>query len=295
MSISKSIPTYKRQRLLLALAEKLPEPATATDFQKIMFLCMMKTGRTDYEFVPYRYGPYSFQLAADIDTLRRTGFLPDGTHKIKATQSGFDFGSEVDYSIFIPSERGDALMRKVYRAYPYYTVNSEILQRLFHNEPTEMERLRAERQRLKQTEKVLFTVGYEGHSLEAFLNILLQNDIRVLCDVRKNPLSRKYGFSADKLEQVTQGTKIRYAPFPGLGIESEKRRNLDSLDDYNNLFADYRQTVPYREKELERLYRVFEEEGRIALMCFEKDPAMCHRSVIRDYLCSKHPIRSADL
>ena len=295
MSNSKSVPTYKRQRLLLAVAEKLPEPATTTDFQKIMFLCMMQTGRTDYEFVPYRFGPYSFQLAADIDTLRRTGFLPDGTHKIKAARNGFDFGSEVDIRISIPNERGDALMRKVYSAYPFYTVNSEILQRLFNHEPTEMERLRAERQHLKQTEKVLFTVGYEGRSLEAFINILLQNDIRVLCDVRKNPLSRKYGFSADKLEQVTQGAKIRYAPFPGLGIDSDKRKSLDSIDDYNNLFADYKQTLSFRAKELERLHRVFEEEGRIALMCFEKDPAMCHRSIIRDYLCSKYDIRSADL
>lgn len=295
MGVGKSIPTYKRQRFLLELAERLPEPTTATDFQKIMFLYMMQTSRIDYEFVPYRYGPYSFQLAADIDTLRRAGFLSDETHKIKTIQGNYEFDRESDSRITLPCERGDALMRKVYRAYPYYTVNSEILKRLFQNEPTEMERLRAERQRLVQTDKVLFTIGYEGRSLEAFLNVLVQNNVRVLCDVRKNPLSRKYGFSADKLEQVTQGTKIRYAPFPALGIESEKRKNLDSTDDYYNLFTDYRKTLPYREKELERLYRVFEEDGRIALMCFEKDPAMCHRSVIRDCLCSKYPIRSADL
>ncbi|WP_348602891.1 DUF488 family protein [Bartonella tribocorum] len=40
-----------------------------------------------------------------------------------------------------------------------------------------------------------FTIGYEGKSLENYLNCLLENNIKILCDVRKNPISRKYGFS----------------------------------------------------------------------------------------------------
>lgn len=295
MSANKNIPTYKRQRVLLAVAQKIGEPTYATDFQKIMFLYMMQSGRDDYQFVPYRFGPYSFQLTADIEALRNAGFLADGTHKIKAAPAFSDTVFGVDADIPIPLERGDALMRKTYRAYPYYTINSEIIHRLFHNDPIEMNRLQIEREQIKQNDKVLFTIGYEGRTLESFLNILLKNDVRVLCDVRKNPFSRKYGFSREKLEQVTQGIKIQYAAFPNLGIESEMRKSLDTDDDYNDLFLNYEKTLPDRKKELERLHRVFEAEGRIALMCFEKDPQMCHRHIICDYLCSEYSIRSADL
>lgn len=295
MGANKSIPTYKRQRILLAVAQKIGEPTTATDFQKIMFLNMMESGRNDYQFVPYRYGPYSFQLAADVETLRSSGFLANGTHKISVPQSIPASAYEVDAHISIPSERGDALMRKTYRAYPYYTINSEVIQRLFHNYPSEMKQLYSEREQIKNEEKILFTIGYEGRSLESFLNILLQNNVRVLCDVRKNPYSRKYGFSREKLEDVTHGIKIKYAPFPDLGIESDMRKSLDTEDDYNDLFLNYKSTLSCRKRELQRLYNVYEAEGRIALMCFEKDPQMCHRHIIRDYLCSEYSIRSADL
>lgn len=295
MSSNKSIPTYKRQRLLLSVAQRLVEPAYATDFQKIMFLCMMQTGRNDYEFVPYRFGPYSFQLATDIETLRRSGFLSDETHRIKIDHPISDLAGDFYSGFTIPNERGDDLMRKTYRAYPYYTINSEIIRRLFKNSPTEMNQLLLERERLKQENNVLFTIGYEGRSLESFLNTLLQNDVRVLCDVRKNPYSRKYGFSRDKLEQVTQGTAIKYVAFPELGIESEKRKSLDTADDYKDLFSEYKETLSYRKKELERLYNIYKAEGRVALMCFEKDPQMCHRHIIRDYLCSEYLIWSSDL
>lgn len=293
MSANKSLPTYKRQRLLLAMAQELNEPVSATDFQKIMFLYMMRTGRNDYEFVPYRFGPYSFQLAQDFETLRRTGFLSDVTHRIKPIQHIPE--SEAVITGPLPSERGDDLKRRAYRACPYYTVNSEIIPRLFVDCPEEKEQLFLERERLKQNEKVLFTIGYEGRSIESFYNVLIENDVHVLCDVRKNAYSRKFGFSKEELKQVTPVLKIKYTVFPELGIESEKRQSLDTIEDYNNLFLSYKETLPDRAIELNRLYRVFQEEGRIALMCFEKEPQMCHRHIIRDYLCEKYPIRSIDL
>ncbi len=43
---------------------------------------------------------------------------------------------------------------------------------------------------------MLFTIGYEGRGIEAFIDILIWNDSRILCDVRKNPISRKLVFRA---------------------------------------------------------------------------------------------------
>jgi len=297
MSTNKDLPTYKRQRLLLAIADKLDEPASATDFQKLMFLFMMQYKRTDYEFVPYHYGPYSFQLAEDVAVLRKNGFLSDVTHRITLSRD-LDLDGEIETDYSIPKERGDALMRRTYSAYPYYTINSEILNRLFGNKQKELQKLLDERERYKQDDEVLFTIGYEGRSLEAFVNTLIENDVRVLCDVRKNTYSRKFGFSREKLEQVMQGMKgipIKYISISALGIESEKRKNLSGIEDYTSLFSDYEKTLPKLTKELDKLYRIIKAESRVALMCFEKDPQMCHRHVIRDYMCSKYTIRSADL
>ena len=291
----KDVPTYKRQRALLELAGNLDESVSSTEFQKLMFLRMMETGASHYDFVPYLYGPYSFQLAEDVITLRKKGFLLGDTHRIQAAKPYQTTLEELTDKSNVATERGDDLVRKVYREYPYYTINSTILWRLFRNDSNEMTRLLHERDRYKINEQVLFTIGYEGRSLESFFNTLLQNGVHALCDVRKNALSRKYGFSREKLEQVSHGVQIKYFAFPDLGIESDKRKALANEDDYRELFSDYAKAMPTRTRALNRLYEVFQKEGRIALMCYEKQPEMCHRHVIRDWLCANHPIRSINL
>jgi uncharacterized protein (DUF488 family) len=50
----------------------------------------------------------------------------------------------------------------------------------------------------------LCTIGYEGRSLEDYLNVLLQEGVTLLCDVRRNPLSRKYGFSKSTLSRCCE-------------------------------------------------------------------------------------------
>ena len=57
-----------------------------------------------------------------------------------------------------------------------------------------------EQQKPHYAHKQLFTIGYEGISLETYINKLIINDVNVLCDVRKNAYSQKYGFSKQTLE-----------------------------------------------------------------------------------------------
>ena len=68
-------PTYKRQRFLLSYIRQLNESVSVTDIQKLIFLYTMKEKTEYYEFVPYRFGPYSFQLAEDIEILCRGNSL----------------------------------------------------------------------------------------------------------------------------------------------------------------------------------------------------------------------------
>lgn len=281
-------PTYKRQRFLLEFLQHLSDGASITDIQKLIFLYTMDTGSSHYSFIPYRFGPYSFQLAEDIDLLRKTGFLMRKGSKIYAAQE-----SVQETIIPIADERGDTLIRKVYRKYPYYTINSEILGRLFDH--AEIRRFKDTRISYRKNEQILFTIGYEAKSLEDFINQLIQNDIMVVCDVRRNPLSRKFGFSKSKLQHILETIGIRYVHIPELGIESQKRTHLNSGEDYQNLFKEYEDTLPDRKWYLDFIYSLLCENKRIALMCFEKEAFMCHRHIIRDYLLSEYHIRSDDL
>lgn len=284
------LPTYKRQRFLLSFISQLPDEIALTNLQKLVFLYSMKEKSEFYEFVPYKFGPYSFQLREDIDILRKNGFLSRESFGIVASKK---YQGETVFPI--ATERGDELIRRTYREYPYYAINSEIISRLFHDNAMMREKIKREKEQYAQTEQVLFTIGYEGRSLESFMNVLVQNDVHLLCDVRKNPLSRKFGFTKDRLEQTAKVMGIKYLHIPSLGIESAKRKSLDTQADYLTLFDEYKKALPYHKSQLESLYKQLCSHVRIALMCFEKEPEMCHRHVIRDYLCSEHPIRSIDL
>lgn len=281
-------PTYKRQRFLLDFMRQLNGSVTQTELQKLVFLNTMGGESEHYEFLPYRYGAYSFQLAEDMDILRRDGYLSLENNRVKAIGK-FPQASEFN----IESERGNNLVRKAYRAYPYYTINSEILGRLFRAE--ELVCFESERNKYIHDECTLFTVGYEGKSIEAFANILLQNGVKLLCDVRKNPLSRKFGFSKRKLEHITGTVGIKYVHIPGLGIETDKRSSLETAEDYKRLFASYKMKLPQVASYLNQVVSLLDTHKRIALMCFELEASMCHRHVVRDYIVNTCGIRSADL
>src|SRR5690606_40792860 len=67
-----------------------------------------------------------------------------------------------------------------------------------------------------------------GISLEEYLLRLLKNDIKVLVDVRNNPLSMKFGFSKGQLRKFCDNLGIKYVHIPEVGIRSEQRQELKS-------------------------------------------------------------------
>lgn len=283
-------PTYIRQRYLLAFLNKLNEPLQMTYIQKLVFLNEKMSGKDYYEFVPYKFGPYSFQLADDLDLLTKRGFVLKNNGRFSAlTQIEFD-------EIYpISSERGDDLIRKAYKDYPYYAINSEIIDKLFCKEDSLQFKTYFSNKSVFNI-PILFTIGYEGRSLESFINTLITNRISVLCDVRKNPLSRKFGFSLNTLSHVLPQVGIQYYSIPGLGIDSENRANLETKDDYKQLFYEYEKTMKERTVFLNEVYNLFKKYHRIAIMCYEKDPEMCHRHVIRDYMMENYlDIKCGDL
>lgn len=103
----------------------------------------------------------------------------------------------------------------------------------------------------------------------------------MLCDVRRNALSQKVGFSKNTLDSVCASLDIKYIHLPSLGIPSEKRRNLKTQKDYDILFADFESTHLVNEtSSLYAILSLLDIHNRVALTCFEASHCQCHRSKV---------------
>jgi uncharacterized protein (DUF488 family) len=288
--MNKDQPTYKRQRFLLAFIRQLNGEVSLTDLNKLIFMYSQKQDCYFYDFLPYKYGAYSFQLTKDVEILRNDGYLRTDTNKI----ASFDHQlSNLVYSSAVESLRSGDLIRQSYLEYPYYAINSEIIHK--HLNTTEIKIIDNLRNLYIFSDYKLFTIGYESINLESFMNILIKNGVNVLCDVRRNSVSRKLGFSYNTLYNVCRTIGIKFIHIPELGIESDKRKFLVNNIDYKILFADYKKSLYDRLSFLNKVYTLLTENRRIALVCFEKDPAMCHRHIIRDYFKLKYSVHCEDL
>jgi uncharacterized protein (DUF488 family) len=284
---------YYRRKVLLALLELFDGQLTAKQFQKYLFLFTRKQENKSFDFVPYLYGCFSFQANQDIATLTKYEYC-----KIVDTEKGrfYKLTNEDHFLGMLKPEDKKALInikeqfgyltqtdlvRHTYQQYPYYAIKSIIAKDLLNSEE-----LRAiEQQKRNYTDKQLFTIGYEGISLETYINKLIINDVNVLCDVRKNAYSQKYGFSKKTLELVCKGTDIEYIHIPALGIISDKRQELRTQTDYDLLFQEYEKTTLKENKAALLFIRDLLDKGnRVALTCFEKDPKQCHRTCVANAL-----------
>jgi uncharacterized protein (DUF488 family) len=122
----------------------------------------------------------------------------------------------------------------------------------------------------------LFTIGHSTHEFAKFLGLLKQHRIEVVADVRSRPYSRFEWFSRPALEKALKENKIRYV---FLGDELGARR--EERECYIGLRADYdliSLTTAFQTG-MKRL-RTGVEGFRVALMCSEREPLDCHRTVL---------------
>jgi hypothetical protein len=282
---------FDRQRRLLALLNALGGRVGNLDFQKLLFLFCQESGvgPPPYEFVPYKFGAFSFTSYADRRKLIARGLLADEEHHWQLTDEGRNaFGRADDgrlhaFTHGLRGTRGDALVAETYRRFPFYATRSEIARRLLHGDDAALARIEVARPRAATTP--VCTIGYEGRTLEGYLNELLRVGVTVLCDVRRNPISRKYGFSKGTLSNACDGVGIRYEHLPELGIASDQRRGLDTQADYDALFAEYqRDSLPLQGPALAKIRRWVRAGDRVALTCYERLPGQCHRHCVTDAL-----------
>jgi uncharacterized protein (DUF488 family) len=129
----------------------------------------------------------------------------------------------------------------------------------------------------------LLTIGYEKRSIAEYVRMLVENRVDVVMDVRETAWSHKPGFSKAALDSALGAAGIRYLHVPELGNPKWLRA---SAADGSESLALYRAYVEGHPELLDGLEATLREEGvarrRIALTCFERLPADCHRGVLAE-------------
>ncbi|MEY2340979.1 DUF488 family protein [Acidithiobacillus sp. IBUN Pt1247-S3] len=133
---------------------------------------------------------------------------------------------------------------------------------------------------------MVFTIGYEGLSINRFMSLLTRHDIETVVDIRELPLSRKPGFSKRALASVLNLSGLEYAHMIELGCPKSVRdryREDDNWERYTEGFLNHLKAQGSAIAELSALVR----SSRCALLCFEANYNFCHRSMVanavRDY------------
>lgn len=273
-----------RQKAVLYLLQGALRPLSPIEFVKLVFLLRRETvlekDPSFYDFVPYKYGPFSFSLYRELDSLRQYGHVAAEKDRISLCNRTLELTKEKTRELpakvrnaveFILGRYGkleqDALVRSVYRRYPWFALNSEL-----------PERRLASVKRPQKASLAVYTAGYEGKSVDAFFNDLMQRGLRAVVDVRSNPISRKYGFAGARFAEICNKVGFRYHHLPSLGIPSAARADLGSFDSYQLLLTRYEQVMlPKHSTDLEEVGTLMLQQPSV-LVCFERDANFCHRS-----------------
>lgn len=132
----------------------------------------------------------------------------------------------------------------------------------------------------------IFTIGYEATTMREFLAALQGAGVQRVIDVRALPLSRRPGFSKSPLRHSLEEAGIDYVHLKALGTPAEGRSAARAG----------------RQQDLERIYsgqlelpeaivqaaqmRELAGERPSALLCYERDPSCCHRTLLLDAVAS---------
>lgn len=126
----------------------------------------------------------------------------------------------------------------------------------------------------------IFTIGYEATTMDAFLATLTAAGVLRVIDVRALPLSRRPGFSKTSLAASLATVGIDYVHLKALGTP-KAGRDAAKKGDVATLEAVYagQLDLPEAQAQSARMLALAEERPS-ALLCYERDPRHCHRTLL---------------
>ncbi len=137
----------------------------------------------------------------------------------------------------------------------------------------------------------VLTIGHSAHPIEAFVELLKRHAVNVLADVRSAPYSRFHPqFNREALATALEGAGIQYV---FLGRELGARSDDPACYESGRVQYDRLERTDLFQQGLERVIRGAG-RYRVALMCAEKEPLDCHRTLlvaralVRRGVCVQH-------
>lgn len=131
----------------------------------------------------------------------------------------------------------------------------------------------------------LATIGYEGANVESFLEALRAARVELLVDVRAVASSRRPGFAKSRLAANLEAAGIGYLHLRALGTPADGRAAARAKrhDEMRRIFLAHLGSTAAQD-ELATLADIVRGGRRACILCFEADPAHCHRSIVADAL-----------
>jgi uncharacterized protein (DUF488 family) len=126
----------------------------------------------------------------------------------------------------------------------------------------------------------IFTIGYEATTLPEFIAALTEAGVERLIDVRALPLSRRPGFSKSPLRGALEEAGIEYIHLKALGTPAEGRAaaRAGRHSDMERIYAGQLELPEAMAQSAQMLELASEKPS--ALMCMEREPEHCHRTLL---------------
>ena len=128
----------------------------------------------------------------------------------------------------------------------------------------------------------IFTIGYEGATVPEFVAALDQAGVKRVIDVRALPLSRRPGFSKTPLRVALEEAGIEYVHLKALGTPSEGRTaaRAGRHTELERIYAGQLELPEAMAQSAQMLELAAEKPS--ALLCMEREPEHCHRTLLLD-------------
>ena len=126
----------------------------------------------------------------------------------------------------------------------------------------------------------IFTIGYEGATVPEFTDALRKAGVERVIDVRALPLSRRPGFSKSPLKAALEETGIEYVHLKALGTPADGRAaaRAGRHADLERIYAGQLELPEAIAQSAQMLDLAAEKPS--ALMCMEREPEHCHRTLL---------------
>ena len=144
---------------------------------------------------------------------------------------------------------------------------------------------------MKDQPPFLTTIGYEGARLDDFIATLKLSSARLLIDVRELPISRRKGFAKTALSTALEAADIHYLHLKGLG-DPKPGRDAARAGDYTGFLKVFRAHMLTSAARFDlTVAATHVASGGVCLMCFERDHAVCHRTLVAEAIHATVPVR----